>query len=177
MITREQLKKSMPHATEANIDKFLSPLNQAMFKYSITVNNKRIAAFLAQVAHESGSLRYTEELASGQAYEGRKDLGNVEDGDGVKFKGRGLIQITGRTNYRMVGNVLGFDFIKDPEKLEFPGAASMSAAWFWFSHKLNDLADIETIESFRKITRVINGGYNGWAERLKNWEICKEALK
>ncbi len=176
MITREQLKKSMPHATEANIDKFLSPLNQAMFKYAITANNKRIAAFLAQVCHESGSLRYVEEIATGDAYEDRKDLGNIEPGDGKRFKGRGLIQITGRTNYRLVGTALGFDFISEPEKLELPGAASMSAAWFWKVHALNELADIDTIESFKKITKAINGGYNGWQDRLKNWAICRGAL-
>jgi len=176
MITREQLRRSMPHAIEANIDKFLSPLNQAMFKYDITANNKRIAAFLAQVCHESGSLRYVEEIATGEAYEGRKDLGNIEPGDGIKFKGRGLIQITGRTNYRILSKALGYDFITNPEKLELPGAAAMSAAWFWESHHLNELADIGTVDSFRKITRIINGGYNGWPDRLKNWEICKQAL-
>jgi len=176
MITHEQLKKSMPQAISANIDKFLSPLNMAIVKYDIILNTRRIAAFLAQIAHESGSLHYVEEIASGEAYEGRKDLGNLEPGDGKRFKGRGLIQITGRNNYKLVSKALEYDFVSEPEKLELPGAASMSAAWFWKSYNLNELADINTVESFRKITRAINGGYNGWQQRLKCWQICKDAL-
>jgi len=175
MITKEQLKSSMPHATSANIDKFLEPLNLSMQQYDIN-NNNRVAAFIAQICHESGSLQYVKELASGEAYEGRKDLGNIIAGDGIKFKGRGLIQITGRNNYHLVGLALNYDFINNPEKLELPGAASMSAGWFWNLHNLNELADLATNESFRQITRKINGGYNGLDDRIKNWELAKKAL-
>jgi putative chitinase len=143
-----------------------------MERYEINTP-RRQAAFLAQIAHESGSLRYVEEIASGEAYEGRADLGNTEPGDGKRFKGRGLIQITGRTNYKAVGDALGFDFIKEPEKLELPGAASYSAAWFWDSRNLNRHADID---GFQTITRKINGGLNGYDDRLKHWEIAKKAL-
>jgi putative chitinase len=171
-ITKEILQKCMPYASKANIDKFIKPLNAAMEKFEITTPARQ-AAFLAQVAHESGSLKYVREIASGEAYEGRKDLGNTQPGDGKLFKGRGLIQITGRANYGEVGKALDFDFIKEPEKLEMPGAASMSAAWFWKSRGLNELADKG---DFKRITIKINGGTNGYKDRLEHWERCKKAL-
>lgn len=175
-ITKQLLKQCLPYAKDATIAKFLTPLNLTFEKYKINTP-KRIAAFLAQIAHESGSFRYVEEIASGSAYEGRKDLGNTQPGDGVRFKGRGLIQVTGRTNYEAVGKALQYDFISQPEHLTYPGAATLSAGWFWDSRKLNDLADLGTEEAFNKITKKINGGYNGKEDRLKHWERCKEALE
>lgn len=161
MITSDQLKAIMP--LSKNIDVFLEPLQRTLEKYQINTP-KRIACFLAQIAHESGSLRYVKELASGEAYEGRKDLGNIYVGDGVKFKGRGLIQITGRANYEALGKYLGVDLIAKPELLEQPLYAALSAGWFWDKRKLNALADIM---NFEKITRLINGGLNGYEDRLK----------
>ena len=172
MITETQLKACMPSAKDENIKKFIAPLNLTLEKYAINTP-KRISAFLAQLAHESGSLRYVEEIASGGTYEGRKDLGNTQPGDGVRFKGRGLIQITGRSNYAALSSALNFDFLKEPEKLELPGAASLSAGWFWNLKKLNELADVD---DFRKITKKINGGYNGWDDRVKHWERCRKAF-
>lgn len=171
-MTAELLQKCMPFATKENCQKFVSPLSGAMLEYEIKTA-RRQAAFLAQIAHESGSLRYVEEIASGEAYEGRKDLGNTKTGDGKRFKGRGLIQITGRSNYAELSKELHFDFIANPEALERPGAASYSAAWFWWSRHLNRLADID---AFEKITRKINGGINGLTDRLDHWERCKKAL-
>lgn len=149
------LKKAIPAATWANIDKFLSPLNQAMEDHNINTP-MRIAHFLAQIAWESGSLKYVEEIASGAAYEGRKDLGNTEPGDGVRFKGRGLIQITGRANYKKYGDSLGLDFTHDWKwrLVAEPFYAADSAAWFWETHGLNELADKD---EFTKITKIING--------------------
>lgn len=171
-ITEEILKKCMPFAKDENIKRFINPLNNAMQRYEIATP-RRQAAFLAQIAHESGSLRYVEEIASGEAYEGRKDLGNTQPGDGVRFKGRGLIQITGRENYELLGHALNYNFLKDPEALEKPGAASLSAGWFWHVKGLNRLADIN---AFEKITRKINGGLNGFADRMEHWQRCLEAL-
>lgn len=162
----------MPFAKIENIKKFLTPLNLTMDKYEINTP-KRQAAFLAQLAHESGSLKYVEEIATGHAYEGRKDLGNIQPGDGVRFKGRGLIQITGRSNYEYLSKALNYDFIADPESLEKPGAAAMSAGWFWTLKKLNDLADKD---DFKKITKLINGGYNGLKDRAEHWYRCQKAL-
>ena len=171
-LTPEDLQKCMPNAKPENVAKFHGKLREAMIKYGIDTT-RRAAAFLAQLAHESGSLRYVEEIASGEAYEGRKDLGNIAPGDGKRFKGRGLIQITGRANYDEVGKELSYNFILNPENLELPGPAAFSAAWFWFDRGLNRLADID---AFEKITRRINGGVNGMEDRLKHWDRCCEVL-
>ena len=171
MITVEQLKACMPHA-RSRADEFLEPLNDAMDIFSINTPQRQ-AAFLAQVAHESGELRYVEEIASGAAYEGRSDLGNVVEGDGVKFKGRGLIQITGRANYAACGTAFGLDLLAHPEYLTSPEYAAKSAGWFWQTHGCNELADAD---NFRRITIRINGGLTGQEDRLAFYELAKEAL-
>jgi putative chitinase len=117
----------------------------------------RIAHFLAQLAHESGEFRFTEELASGKAYEGRQDLGNTQPGDGPRFKGRGLIQITGRDNYTAYGKDRGMDFITgDNPKLlaSDPLTAVDASCWFWKKKKINDLADQDDV---LKVSIRING--------------------
>jgi len=172
ILSKELLQECLPFATATNVDRFIGPLNATLHKYDINTP-ERVAAFLAQVAHESGSLKYVREIADGSAYEGRIDLGNTEPGDGKKYKGRGLIQITGRFNYKAVGEALAYDFITHPDHLERPGAAAMSAGWFWDKHDLNALADAN---DFRKITKRINGGYNGLEDRLNHWNRCKKAL-
>ena len=115
-----------------------------MNRYGI-VGTARVAAFIAQVGHESGQLRYVREIwgptAQQLTYEGRADLGNTVKGDGSKYHGRGLIQITGRANYAACGEALGLDLINKPELLELPQHAAMSAAWFWSTKGLNTLAD------------------------------------
>ena len=160
MLDEATLLKIMPHA-KSRVQDFLEPLNAAMREFHINTPVRQ-AAFLAQIAHESGELRYVKEIASGAAYEGRKDLGNTQSGDGMRYKGRGLIQITGRNNYAECGKALGVDLITNPELLETNGLACRSAAWFWASRGLNDLADKG---DFERITKRINGGYNGLKER------------
>lgn len=172
-MTIAQLTKCLPHATPANIQKYGPKLIEAMKKHNISLSEQREAAFIAQIAHESGSLRYVEEIASGEAYEGRKDLGNIQPGDGKKFKGRGLIQITGRSNYKAVSDALKYDFVSKPEDLELPGPACFSAAWFWQHAGLNRLADIE---AFERITKRINGGLTNYEDRLKHWELAKAVI-
>ena len=172
MISKEQLHQIMPYASADNLEKFCQPLNETMERYQINTP-QRMSCFLAQLAHESGCLRYVRELADGKAYEGRKDLGNIEPGDGVKFKGRGLIQITGRINYGALGKALGADLINHPELLEGPVYASLSAGWFWDSRKLNELADVL---AFIPITKKINGGTNGLEDRLKYFSLAKKTL-
>lgn len=137
-ITNEFLKEVMPQSTEKNRLKYIEWLNYFMPIYNIDTE-KRVAAFIAQIGHESGYLRYSEEIASGKAYEGRRDLGNIYAGDGVKYKGRGLIQITGRYNYAQLSKDLGEDFIKNPSLLSTPKYAVQSACWYWNKNKLNDL--------------------------------------
>lgn len=133
----------------------------------------RLAHFLAQLAHESAGFKTTEEYASGSAYEGRRDLGNTQPGDGRRFKGRGLIQVTGRHNARRMSKVLGPDFDANPELLRrFPWAAD-TAAVFWDDHRLNDYADADNILT---VTRRINGGTNGLEDRKLYLGRAKRAL-
>lgn len=171
MITADQLRKIMPHA-KTKADLFVGPLNAAMEEFGINTPTRQ-AAFLAQIGHESGQFRYVRELASGAAYEGRKDLGNNQPGDGVRFRGRGLIQITGRANYIKCMMALDIDCVEHPELLEEPINATRSAAWFWKSHGLNELADAGDQV---KVTRRINGGINGLADRLALFERATEVL-
>lgn len=172
-MTLDELRAIMPYSKPDRAEEILPHLNAAMEEFGIDESVDRECAFLAQLAHESGSLRYVKELATGQAYEGRKDLGNTEPGDGVRFKGRGLIQITGRANYERCGAALGVDLEAQPELLESPELACRSAGWFWKTHGCNELADAA---DFRRITRVINGGFNGYRERVAYWERAKVVL-
>jgi putative chitinase len=171
VITLDELKKIMPYAGR-RAEFYIDHLNSAMDEFGIDTPQRQ-AAFLAQIAHESGSLNYVKELASGKDYEGRKDLGNVESGDGVRFKGRGLIQITGRDNYRACGQVLDLPLIDNPELLETPENACRSAGWFWQSRGLNELADKG---DFLLITKRVNGGTNGYKDRLAYYERAQEVL-
>lgn len=134
---------------------------------------RRQAHFLAQCAHESDGFRTTVEYASGSAYEGRRDLGNTQPGDGVRFKGRGLIQLTGRANYAEFGKLLGVDLVADPSlAAKFPYAA-LTAALYWKRRALNADADADDV---RAVTRKINGGYNGLAARQAYLKAAKRAL-
>ncbi|MFK7670954.1 glycoside hydrolase family 19 protein [Pseudomonas lundensis] len=163
-ITPQQLLQILPNAGQVS-GVFAPVLNTAMNRYQI-VGAKRVAAFIAQIGHESGQLKYVKEIwgptAAQARYEGRADLGNTHSGDGSKFRGRGLIQITGRANYKACGEALGLDLIRQPELLEKPQHACMSAAWFWASRGLNTMADAG---QFDKITQRINGGQNGAVDR------------
>ena len=171
MIGADELKQIVPSVKNAVL--IATPLNEALFTYGITDTPIREAMFIAQVAHESGSFHYTQEIASGEAYEGRQDLGNVERGDGVRFKGRGYIQVTGRANYKACGEAIGIDLIQHPELLEDIPNACRSAAWFWYMKGLNDLADKD---DFLTITKRINGGTNGWKERMAFLNRAKQVL-
>jgi putative chitinase len=171
MISTVQLQHIMPHAAD-RIATFVDPLNDAMREFAIGTA-RRQAAFLAQIAHESGELRYTSELASGTQYEGREDLGNNVPGDGVKFKGHGLIQITGKANHKACGEALGLDLISSPLLIAEPVGASRSAGWFWKTHGINELADAD---KFGAITRRINGGFNGLDERISFWLLARTAV-
>lgn len=181
-----QLLKIMPSAGETRAAQFIGPLNAAMREFAIDTP-KRQAAFLAQIGHESGSLRYVRELADGSAYNGRVALGNTrpeaiaiasrnDSSPGPFFKGRGLIQITGFDNYRECGRALFNDentLTHNPSLLERADLACRSAAWYWDSRSLNPFADAGDFET---ITRKINGGLNGQADRLAYYQRAQQAL-
>ena len=147
------------------------PLERTCISYGIDTTLRK-AHFLGQVAHESDGFRTAREYASGAAYEGRLDLGNTRPGDGRRFRGRGLIQITGRANYRACSHHLfGDDRLLDsPELLEIPEWAARCSGWYWQSRRLNVWADLDDV---RQVTRRINGGLNGLADRIRRTEQAK----
>lgn len=137
----------------------------------------RAAGFLAQVGHESARLRYVREIwgptPAQRGYEGRRNLGNVQPGDGKRFMGRGLIQVTGRTNYAACGQALGLPLLEQPELLEQPQYAAASAGWYWRSRNLNALCDRMDIVG---LTRAVNGGVNGLKDRQNIWNKSLSVL-
>ena len=157
-------------------ERFADPLTAAMEEFDISTPARQ-APFLANVGHESGGLRWLVELwgptIAQQRYEGRRDLGNVQPGDGFKFRGRGLLQTTGRANYAVLSGHLGIDYLSDPDRLAQPVDASRSACYFWQSHNLNQYADVG---DFLTVVKKINGGYNGLSERQMLWADAKQAL-
>lgn len=162
--------------TRRLVMRYHGAINLTLHRYEINTA-ERIAAFLAQVGHESGRLLYAREIwgptAAQQRYEGRSDLGNIQRGDGKRYMGRGLIQITGRANYQQVSDALGVDFVSNPELLESTLYASLSAGWYWDSRRLNRWADSG---DFERITRRINGGVNGLEDRYALLEAAREAV-
>lgn len=172
MISTVHLAAAMPHATADNVAKFFKPINDTFDRYTISTPMRQ-AVFLAQIAVESGSLRYVREIADGSAYEGRLDLGNTEAGDGKRFPGRGLGQITGRANYARCGIALGLDLVEQPELLEQPEYAALSAGWYWSIHGLSAIADAH---KFGTACKVWNGGYIGLDDRIDHYLFARRAL-
>jgi putative chitinase len=160
----DKLQGILIHASEVKVRRYF-PFLDSLMEANLINTPMRMAHFLAQLGHESGELLYSEEIASGEAYEGRTDLGNTEPGDGPRFKGRGLIQLTGRANYRSYGVARGMDFTADAAATLLstdPLRAVDVSCWFWTVHNLNTIADGDNVEA---VTRVVNGGLRGLADR------------
>ena len=174
-MTPDQLQ----HATNCSTSfaaRWAAPLSAAMALHAID-SPLRQAHFLAQVGHESGGFVYTQEIwgptAAQLGYEGRADLGNTQTGDGLRFKGRGFIQITGRANYVEAATGLGIDCVNQPVLLASGDYPALSAAWWWVTNGLNALADADDVIA---VTRRINGGTNGLADRQARLALAKKAL-
>lgn len=185
-ITKELLRQCLPLASQANIDKYADAIRVWCKKFKIDTP-LRIAHFLAQVSHECGDFRYTHELGN-SAYFKKYDTGKLaatlgntpeEDGDGEKYKGRGLIQITGKANYTLFSKWYfgaGPDekiFVGRPELVEQPTPCVASAVWYWTARNLNAIADKDDVVT---LTKRINGGTNGLEDRKKRLLIIKKAL-
>lgn len=136
-------------------------LAQTLHNYQIDTR-LRIAHFLGQVCHESAGFRTTEEFASGADYEGRRDLGNTVAGDGVRYKGRGLLQLTGRANYKRLGAVLNLQLEQNPEIAGDPAISLLIACEYWKDRNINRLCDQDDVVA---VTRAVNGGTNGLQDR------------
>ena len=131
------------------------------------------AQFLSQMAHESDRFQAMEEYASGAKYEGRADLGNTQKGDGVRFKGRGYIQLTGRANYRTFGRLVGVDLEKYPEKAEDPEIAAKIAIAYWNQRVRGR---VESFSDTKQVTKLINGGDRNLADRKALFEQYNSAV-
>ncbi len=180
MLAESDLQQIMPRLPQAKRQLYLPFLNKVMEIYEIDTP-LRASAFLAQIAHESAELRFMEEIwgptAQQKRYEPPSDLarrlGNTQPGDGFRYRGRGPIQITGRSNYTKYGDLLGVDLVGNPDLAATPQFAFSTAALFWKMNGLNELADVQ---DFITITKRINGGLNGLADRQKYYEIAKNVL-
>jgi putative chitinase len=183
MLTTEQLQAIMPQLPAPKRAALFPFLSAAVTEFGIEPA-ARTAAFLAQLAHESAQFRFMEEIWGPTAAQRRYEppgtlattLGNTDTGDGFRFKGRGPIQITGRANYRRFGDLLGLDLVADPDRAARPEVAFRVAGLFWSRKGLNELADQVTPAAFREITRRINGGSNGLADRERFYETAKTVL-
>jgi len=173
LISLAQLEAIAPFSSQSRLTQLVPFINQALNAYKINTP-LRIVHFIAQIAHESDAFNTNEEYASGADYEGRGDLGNTQPGDGRRFKGRGLIQVTGRANYRDCGKALGVDLINNPKRLADFDLAARSAGWFWNREGLNEFADRDDVT---QITRIINGGYNGLDDRKAYLSRAKRVFR
>ncbi|NBT11805.1 MAG: hypothetical protein EBT24_12665 [Betaproteobacteria bacterium] len=177
-----QLEKSRPEEYKGKIS--TSHLGDKAGRELLTkeatskgIKDKELAAFLAQCSHESGGFRYLSEVwgpsLAQRRYEGRKDLGNTEKGDGYKYRGRGYIQLTGRANYRRAGRALGLPLENRPDLVSTPDIAARVAVWYWQS----DVApNITNWDDTKAITKIVNGGYTGYQDRLARYAAFKQDL-
>jgi len=181
IITIAKLRALFPLALR--LEQFVDPINEVLARYQINTP-LRVAHFLGQVGHETGGLRWLEEIwgptLAQQGYEGRKDLGNTQPGDGYRFRGRGLFHLTGRANYERFARAVGQpQILENPDLVATPYWAAHSAGWFWHvgnrtGRSLNALADRDDLPG---ITLVINGGLNGLENRRLWTEKAKQILK
>lgn len=183
MLTADELQTIMPRLPVKKNGELLPFLQAAMTEFAIEAP-ARAAAFLAQVAHESGQFRFMEEIWGPTDAQKRYEppntlaarLGNTQPGDGKRFKGRGAIQLTGRANYSRFGTLLGLDLVSDPARAAAPDAAFRTAGLFWSKNGLNELSDLATDDAFRAITKRINGGFNGLADRQAFYQVACTTL-
>lgn len=176
----EAIKKLAPRA-HPEILKVFRDRSDILANHNITTK-LRLAHFLSQMHHESWGFRALREIRSDSSSERKygkhtrvgRILGNTQPGDGAKFKGRGIIQLTGRDNYRRYGKKVGLDLVSNPVLAEDPKVALMVACAYWTSKGLNKYADLDDI---RTITKRINGGFNGFADRKRLLRLYKKAVQ
>jgi len=164
---------SAPAASQAKIIAEAGAVLAATLEsYDIT-SRLRIAHFLGQTCEESAGYRTTEEFASGREYEGRQDLGNTHKGDGPRYKGRGLLQLTGRANYADYGKALGVDLVNNPTLAAQPALSLKIACEYWKRHDINADCDRDDAQA---VTRKVNGGLNGLSDRIAFTQKAKTAV-
>lgn len=180
LVTAEQVIQILGGGQVNTARKLTPGINETFTKYQIDTP-LRMAHFLAQVMHESGGFQWLREIwgptPDQKSYElphrKARELGNTKAGDGSRFRGRGLIQLTGRANYKQFSDALGIDFISHPEKVEIAPYAVLAAGWYWNTRKINEPADQDDVV---EVTKRINGGTNGIADRRKYLKRAKLIL-
>jgi putative chitinase len=171
----EIIRDITPHANKAIAEGLEAGVNKYFADYEINTV-LRMAHFLGQAAHETMGFTHLSELGGPSyfaRYDGRRDLGNVQPGDGNRFHGRGIFQLTGRANYAHMSGILGVDLVANPELAQTPDISVRVACEYWKSHNLNAYADRDDCTT---ITKRINGGHNGLAERLRYTNLAKKSL-
>lgn len=172
-VTRERLLRLAPSANAAIVAGIAERFDALAGEHAVATR-LCICHFLAQAAHETDGFRTLEEYG-GPAYfiryEGRRDLGNIQAGDGIRYHGRGIFQLTGRANYRRFGELLGIDLEAEPEWAKEPETSLRVAFAYWSERAINAAADADDVE---RVTKLINGGRNGLAERKRYLEKAKE---
>jgi putative chitinase len=172
-VTKEQLATIWECSADLIHDYEIDEMNSCLGKYEITTT-PRIRHFLSQTAHESGGGRYKQELASGEAYNGRTDLGNTSPGDGPKYKGAGYIQLTGKYNYSRLSEYLGDPRVMEGVEYVAENLPFTSAGYWWIDNKMNEL--IDSGADVLAVTKRVNGGTNGLADRQHYYDICLRVL-
>jgi predicted chitinase len=183
ILTEDQFRQIMRKLPADKRAQYLPLLNAALAEFEINTP-KRAAAFLAQIAHESYELKYFEEVWGPTDQQKRYEppttlaegLGNTQEGDGYRYRGRGPMQLTGRKNYAYTGEVLGIDLVGNPDLAATPQVAFRTAALFWKVNDLNKLAEMDGNHPFEQITKRINGGLTGLQSRIKYWKAAQSAL-
>lgn len=170
-------KKQLSHIWDVNettiSDRVIDDLNRCLTRFEINTPN-RIRHFIAQISHESGGGKWMKELASGDAYEGRKDLGNTQPGDGRRFKGSGFLQLTGRANYSAFSKYMNNPRIMDGVDYVALNYPATSGGFWWMNNKMNALCD--TNPTVEQVTRRVNGGLNGIADRKVYYNRCLDVI-
>lgn len=180
MILQEgQLIRLVPGLKKVREGELIVALTPALAEFEITTA-ARLCACLAQFAHETVGFKFLRELGNIEylsKYDFREDLGNNAEGMGAKYRGRGFIQLTGLINYQKAEKALNLTLVDKPELLEQLDIAARVSCWWWKDHGLNELADADGVAAFKKITKIINGGYNGLNSRINYWTTAKTIWK
>lgn len=171
-VTRERLLRLTPSG-KADIVNGIARRFDALAREHDVSTRLRLCHFLAQAAHETDGFRTLEEYGGASyflRYEGRQDLGNTQAGDGIRYHGRGIFQLTGRGNYRRFGTIIGIDLEAEPERAKEPDISLLVAFAYWSERAINNAADADDVAA---VTKLINGGRNGLAERARYLEKAK----
>lgn len=174
LITKKQLSHIWSRKESEISDAVINDLNRCLNTFKINTKS-RMRHFISQISHESGGGKWMKEIASGDAYEGRRDLGNTQPGDGRKFKGGGFIQLTGRANYSAFAKYMNDPRIMEGVDYVASKYPATSAGYFWMVKKLNALVDSGA--SVEDVTKVVNGGYNGLEDRKIYYRRCLDVIK